>query len=452
MRTIRGLWLALLAAGMLALPACSNNAPTGADGGTDTNSDGDTDSDTDTDTDSDTDSDSDTDGYSVDTLFEQDSLIIPMDIDYQDDGMFLAYGLVYQLLKNDINVHWLIKTPKDLGDDDFVASTLDVPTGDEVVEHGYRGGPFAVAAEDAAAALIVVDAWQASHVTAVHQATESFIGPVARILRNVPRIGIFATGQEDISFDYMNAAGVPDSLDQAWPDAKDPTGVYSGYPDILSVAEVRGPTDTNDKDGALFDNAGEPVFCELMTMHWDVADRDDEAIAEIREYLHYPVHFFAECQSVNAVENSVNGHFLTPNGYIMDERPDEVDVVHPYLPFSQFDGEFETVGGSEPSYSLPEGDSYFDDGVVMMTETGSPIGYRDVWMTGYLDGECDIDVVIEKGGGGRLPPPEDCPGKISYLGGHKYSTDTPISENPDSQGTRFFLNALFEADCITADL
>jgi len=439
--------------------SCAGESPGGggdAGTGTDTDTDADTDVDTDTDSDSDTDTDTDTDpdGYSVDTPFAPGSLIIPMDTDFQDVGMFQAYGLVYQLLKNDIDVYWLIKTPKELGDADFVALAVDVSTiaGDVPMEHGYRGGPFAVAAEDAAAAMAVVDAWQASHVTAVHQATEEFIGPVSRTLRKTPRIGIMANGQEDISFEYMNAAGVPDSLDQAWPDAKDPTAEYAGYPDILSVAEIRGPTDTDDKDGALFDESGEPVFCELMTMHWAVADRDEEAIAEIREYLHYPVHFFAECQSVNAVENAVNGHFLTPNGYIMDDQPDEVDLVHPYLPFSQMDGAFQTVGGSEPSYTLPEGDSYFDEGVVMLTESGSPIGYRDVWMTGYLDGECDVDIIIEKDmGGAPFPQPEDCPGKISYLGGHKYSTDTPISAHPDAQGTRFFLNALFEADCITAN-
>jgi hypothetical protein len=178
---------------------------------------------------------------------------------------------------------------------------VDVATEEQVVEHGYRGGPFAIAAQDADDAMIVVDAWQASNVTTVHQATESFIGPVARTLRNTPRIGILANGQEDISFDYMNAAGVPDSLDQPWPDAKDNTAEYPGYPDILSVAEVRGPTDASDTDGALFDEDGEPVFCELMTMHWDVADSDDEAVAEIREYLHFPVHFFASLPAVLAV-------------------------------------------------------------------------------------------------------------------------------------------------------
>ncbi len=84
-------------------------------------------------------------------------------------------------------------------------------------------------------------------------------------------------------------------------------------------------------------------------------------------------------------------------------------------------------------------------GVVMITEKGTPIGVRDVWMTGYLDGICEIDPVK-----GRKQ--DDCQadvGKVSYLGGHRYSTKTPISEHPDAQGTRLFLNALFEADCVT---
>ena len=39
---------------------------------------------------------------------------------------------------------------------------------------------------------------------------------------------------------------------------------------------------------------------------------------------------------------------------------------------------------------------------------------------------------------------------MSYLGGHEYSTKVPISANGDSQGTRLFLNSLFEAECVTA--
>jgi hypothetical protein len=390
---------------------------------------------------------------SVDTVFNTGSLVIPMDLTYQDNGMLKAYGLVYQLLQNQIKVYWLIKAPKELNEADFVASAVDVATGAAISHHGYRGGPFAISALDALAALDVIETWQKEHVTTVHQVTEKFTGPVSRILRRAPRAGIMATGgAELISFDYMRAAGIPDSTGKDWPTKVDKTGAYADYPDVLSIADVRGPTDTNHKDGALFDQNGEPAFCELMTMHWDVKDRDEAAIAEIREYLRHPVHFYAQCQSVNAVENAENGRFLTPNGYDLDAQPAQVDVLAPYLPFSQMDGGFKTVGGSEPSYTLPQGDSYYDSGVVMVTAAGTPIGTQDVWMTGYLDGDCKInDIVPVNLDFPWAPPPSyECPGKISYLGGHRYSTQTPMSANLDAQGTRFFLNAVFEADCVTA--
>ncbi len=377
--------------------------------------------------------------------FDEGSLIIPMDIDYQDDGMLQAYGLLYQLLLYDVTVYWTIRSDKDFGEADFVASARDLATDEAVEEHGYRGGPFVVDVQDAECALEIVTQWQAEHVTAVHRASAAFDAEVSRVLTVAPTIAVFADGNEDIAFGYLNAAAIPDSLGQAWPDRKDNSREYPDWPDVLSVEEVRGPTTDSDTDGALFDDQALPRYCQLMTMHWGVNERDDDAIAEIRAFLQFPTHFFAECQAVNAVENSVNGHFLTPNGYIMDDRPDTVEFINPFLPFAQLDGPFQTVGGSEPSYTLPEGDEYYDQGVVMITEEGTGIGHRDVWMTGYIDGICDIVTVKGRKAG-------DCQadvGKVSYLGGHRYSTDTPISEHPDTQGTRLFLNALFEADCVT---
>ncbi|MCP4679587.1 MAG: DUF11 domain-containing protein [Deltaproteobacteria bacterium] len=380
--------------------------------------------------------------------FNEGSVIIPMDLAYQDDGMLEAFGLLYQLLLVNVTVHWVISPTKDAWGVDFTTSAKDSVTGDAVTDHDYLGGPFVIDADQADAALQVIEAWQISHTTTAHIATVQFTGDVNRSLTVAPTIGIFADGNEDIAFGYLNAAGIPDSLGQAWPDKKDKDLLYTGFPDVLTVPEIHGPTDTSHTDGVLFDDQGLPVYCELMTMHWGVKDRDEEAIAEVREFLYYPTHFFAECQAVNAVENAENGHFLTPNGYIMDDKPDEVTIVNPNLPFSQLDGAFETVGGSEPSYTLPDGDEYYDDGVVMITEDITPIGTRDVWMTGYIDGICDMPEVV-KGDG---PGTEECDegvGKVSYLAGHKYSTVTPISENPDAQGTRMFLNALFEADCVT---
>ena len=365
--------------------------------------------------------------------FPAGSLIIPMDTDYQDEGMFKSYGLVYQLLLHDIPVRWTIKFGKSFGEADFTTNATDYATGDPITAHGYRAGPWVVHADDAAAAQTIIDGWQAANVTTVHVATGSFDADVAKRLVAAPTIAMFADGNQKIARTYVQAAGIPDSVgDLGWPDSS---------PDMLTIDEVSGPTETDHADGALFDDGGRPVYCQLMSMHWGVNDAIDnpEVVAEVREYLNNPTHFFAECQAVNAFENEPNyGFFLTTTGFDIDARPNAVDFYNASSPFAQFDGNFQTVGGSEPAYTLPVGGAYKVGGITMITAAGTPEGQQDVWMTGYLDGACSPDSEIC----GRI-------GKVSYLGGHSYKTDVPISDNPDAQGTRLFLNSLFEAPCAT---
>ncbi|HWB75835.1 MAG TPA: hypothetical protein VG755_12795, partial [Nannocystaceae bacterium] len=138
--------------------------------------------------------------------------------------------------------------------------------------------------------------------------------------------------------------------------------------------------------------------------------------------------------AVSAFENM--GHFLTPNGFEFADQPDTYDFFRTDSPFGQLDGAFASVGGSEPAYSLPPGDDYFVTDTVIITTSGTPAGQGDVWMTGFRHGAC-------------APDEHECPGagKISYLGGHRYDTNLPISENPTTQGVRLFLNSLFEAPC-----
>jgi len=109
-----------------------------------------------------------------DLTFETGSLIIPMDTTYQPLGLFKAFGLVDKLLLANVPVHWAIKPGKVVGnpgDADFVASAVDVQSGDAITSYGYRGGPFLVAAADATAASAVVADWQAAHVTVEASAT-----------------------------------------------------------------------------------------------------------------------------------------------------------------------------------------------------------------------------------------------------------------------------------------
>jgi uncharacterized repeat protein (TIGR01451 family) len=366
--------------------------------------------------------------------FDPGSMVIPMDTTYQDMGMLRAYGLVYELLRQGVPVHWVIKEKKQKGDADFTCDATDLISNSSITAHGYRGGPFVIDAADQAKAYPIITKWQMQYSEVnVHVTTQGLDSDIAKTLIVAPTIAMFADGNQKIARKYMQAAAIPDStLDYGWPDTS---------PDMLDPLEVEGPTDTNHSDGKLFDDKGKPLYCQLMSMHWGVGDsvKHPEAVAEVRSFLQHPVHFFAECQGVNAFENHPNGRFLTPNGFVIGPQPNMVDFYHNDLPFGQIDGAFKTVGGSEPSYSLPMGDTYKAMGVVLITQAGTPEGINDVFMSGYLDGMCNLD---EKQCGGL--------GKVSYLGGHEYSTNVPISANPNSQGTRMFLNSLFEADCATA--
>ncbi|HWU89910.1 MAG TPA: hypothetical protein VN253_21760 [Kofleriaceae bacterium] len=416
--------------------------------------------------------------------------------------------------------------------------------------HRYRGGPFVVDAADHDKALAIIDAWndQAQwtanpwarrtvfHAVSVHEATDPFTSNVAREMLAAPTIAVFADGNEPIATGYLRAAGIPQSNGMEFPSNKcgaNTCGRGTANPDMLTEEAIMGDLGTCDapnldhRNGALFDSAGKPAYCQIMSMHWGVNDRETvqcnggncpatpaqcagqkityhghEVVAEVRQFLQHPVHFFAECQAVNAYENTTpnpawpylddagrDGHYLTTTGtpplcpantctdssyqcvqgacggqacclprpqtwknlpgYEVAAQPtsNTVKVLRPDIPYNQFDGMYGTTGGSEPAYNLSTylGTTYKNNRQVTLLSGPNGPGDQDLWMTGYLDGCGDIIY----GPGGR--PRENCAaGKISYLGGHQYSTTVPVASGSQSQGARLFLNALFEADCVTA--
>jgi uncharacterized repeat protein (TIGR01451 family) len=373
-------------------------------------------------------------------MFAQGSLIVPMDTTYQDNGMLKAFGLVYDLLRNGVPVQWVIREDKAHLGADFTTTAIDHRTGAVIPEHGYRGGPWVIDSKDAAKAIPIIDAWQVTNPTvAVHEVAAPFWGDVSRSLIVAPTIAMHQDGNEKIARSYLQAAGIPDStLDPTWP-------VTS--PDMLTPAEVAGPTTSNHRDGKLFDADGDPVYCQFMSMHWGTneAAASPETVLEVREYLKHPVHFFAECQAVNAFEGAPpaggRGNFLANQGFQWPapDQPKTYEFFNDSSPYAQLDGAFQSVGGSEPAYSLAAGSEYHVGGVVMIKKAGTIEGDSDIWMTGFLDGACNPDVEYC----------ENNYGKVSYLGGHQYPTNLPISKNPQTQGTRLFLNSLFEAPCAT---
>ncbi|MEZ4339476.1 MAG: MYXO-CTERM sorting domain-containing protein [Sandaracinaceae bacterium] len=511
--------------------------------------------------------------------FGPGSLVIPMDLTYQDTGMLQAYGLVFQLLRQGVPVYWVIDPDKTwhaapcdtAGDEcawdcaiegsgvrcpyptaspDFFASATvywaddGTARGEAIAMHGYRGGPFVIDAADADAARPIIDAWNdpstwdaapwarrtVMEVVTVHETTAAFDGYVRKEMIAAPTIAVFSDGNEDIATGYLRAAGIPQSNGTEFPDRRcgGDCGPGTANPDMLTVESIMGDMGTCDapnldhRNGALFTEDGVPAYCQIMSMHWAVNDRETvrcdggacpatmaecagetftyhghEVVAEVRQFLQFPTHFFAECQAVNAYENTVpnpawpylddedrRGHFLTTEGtppacpctdgdfqcvtggcggvdcclprdakergagFLIAAQPNaaSLQVLSPEVPYNQMDGAFQTVGGSEPAYNLSDylGTAYIGDADVTFITGPMGPGDQDVWMTGYVDGVCDIVGYDE-----FMRPGECTLGKVSYLGGHRYQTDTPLSRNADTQGTRMFLNALFEADCVT---
>jgi MYXO-CTERM domain-containing protein len=525
-----------------------------------------------------------------DRTFPAGSLIIPMDLSYQSSGMFQAYGLIYQLSKQGVHVHWVIdpnktyhqapcNTANDLcawdcgvegasakcayptASPDFTATTnviwddaaaarTNVPLG----THKYRGGPFVIDAADHDHALQIIDIWNDKtkwtanpwaartvfHVVSVHEATADFAGNSARELIAAPTIAVFADGHEDIATGYLRAAGIPQSNGKEFPtNACGATNCGPGTlnPDMLTEEAIMGDMGTCDapnldhKNGALFKADGTPAYCQIMSMHWDVALRETvkcaggncpatqgqcaagtkftynghEVVAEVRAFLAYPVHFFAECQAVNAYENTVpnpnwpflddagrDGHYLTTTGTpppctnsctnnkyacvqsdlycgagnkcclpttgTWENLPGyevatpassaETKVLRPDVPYNQIDGMWGVTGGSEPAYNLSTylGSTYKNNRqVTLLTGPNGP-GSQDLWMSGYLDGCGDI-ILNERPG---VKHAAGCEGKISYLAGHSYDPKVPITSGSEGAGVRMFLNALFEAQCTTA--
>jgi uncharacterized repeat protein (TIGR01451 family) len=365
------------------------------------------------------------------TGYAAGSLVIPMDTTYQDSGTLKAFGLVYKLLSSNVPVAWVVKTGKLQGGVDFVASGKDLQTGASIANYGYRGGPFVIDSANRAAALPIVQAWQASNTTAVHDMTATFGADVQRTLVAAPRIAVFVDGNEDIAFAYLNAAGVPDSLKNPWPAMK--LASYAGHPDVLTEAQVAGPTTGGAYDGVLLNGDGTPAWCQLTSMHYD-APGNQEAIREVRGWLSASpnTHAYMECAAAETFENSLNGRFLTTSGITNQGKgPNPTQDLHPDIPFTQYDGTFTAVGGSVSVINLASQSTLYSSDVTLLNLSGDPATSDVAWMTGHVDGDTTK-------------------GKVSYLVGHQYSATLPISKNPRTNGIRLFLDGLFETDCASA--
>ena len=244
------------------------------------------------------------------------SLIIPMDVTHQDLGMFLAYGLVYRLLDNDIPVKWAIKDNKSYGATDFTATTRNYTVPAEVpTSKSYAGGPYIIPAANAATAGAIIDAYQSANAVEfgqgllpnVHVATVAFNADIAYTLSRAPRIALEDTNA-NIMIGYLNTAKIPDSRGLPW-DKDDSPGIL---------------TETEIDNGALLgiDRSQVPPPSELclkraydifLSPHTsDGTWQGTPAANDLVQFLQTGGFLHATCHSMSALNNFDAGPMLNP--------------------------------------------------------------------------------------------------------------------------------------------
>ncbi len=382
-----------------------------------------------------------TTGFASGANYAAGSLIIPMDVQYQNYGMWRAYGLVYNLLSNGVPVHWAIGQGKSWNGADFTASAQDLRTGAGIGSYTYSGGPFIIDQADAARAIPLIQAWWARYANqpAIHQTTADFTARVDIILNNPPRIANEEINS-GITISYYNAAGIPDMDGNPW---------SSSSRNLLNQTEIAG--------GALFTygTCSARNFDVFVTPHnsgysyslTDPADIGTRTYAALDYFVMQGGGWMALCHSILSNENAIaalyksgspavralftapaagEGGFLTKNGFSdISNKSGTWTVTRPELPLAQ--GVATTAIQALPGGSV-------QNWPVSSVEYWSETERVAHFLNTDVEYDWAINGVAHNGAGA---------GKMTCLGGHSYSTSLPYSGNYEAPYLRFFYNGLF---------
>ena len=386
------------------------------------------------------------------------SLIIPMDTDTalnhsaynQDQGMWKAFGLVNRLLSNGIPVAWAIDTTKTTTSTvDFTADSVkDLRTNTALGGWAYRGGPFVIEAAQATAAKALINSWwaQNSNQPNVHEANTAFTADTPVILRSPPRI---AQDEQNagITIGYFNAAGIPDSDGNPWPNTS---------PNILDEDEIA--------NGGLFTQGAclEKRFDTYVTPHnggfgyslTDPSSLGTRAYAQLDTFVHQGGGWTALCASIESNENAIADLTLNGNAAVKalfktslpGGKPGGMLTETGFPDITNDGGNWEVVPAqadlptaqlvpTTASNPLPGGS------VQTWPSTGpdAPTYWPDTErVASFTDGSVVSDHIIAGSYHDATGQ-----GKLTFLGGHQYDTDVPYSTNGEAPYLRAFYNSLF---------
>jgi uncharacterized repeat protein (TIGR01451 family) len=389
------------------------------------------------------------------TNFPTGTLIIPMDVISQNVGMWKAYGLVYRLLQNNIRVGWAIADNKTYNGIDFNANVRDLRTNVAIsTSYTYRGGPFIISAADAPAARTLITAWWAANANQpnvhVANAVGGFTANVPVTLIRAPKIAQEAINAS-ISMDYFNAAGIPDSAGNAWTTAS---------PDIFNFTRIA------NGELATVNQCRRTAYDVYVTPHndgftgyslTDPNDPETKAYAQLMEFVRLGGGWTALCHSILSNEDyiadiNINGNPAVKALFtISNSIVGTTQITGGMLTITGFQ-DIQNVGGT-----WVVSNTWADLPVAQFQPTNSPQalpgGSVQTWLfnpsnvrywpgverVAYFTTTAGLqyDHIVNgsfQGGKGA--------GKVTFIGGHSFSTATPYLGNFEAPYLRAFFNSL----------
>ncbi len=433
--------------------------------------------------------------------FSKGSIVIPMDACYQGDpgqappagcpsvgsvaqdngNVIRAYGLVYQLIRANVPVYWVIAQGKTslIGEDFRIQYNAGLPVtkydwaaggkGNAMPPNAnghvvsYIGGPFVVDGSDFAAASAVMQGLKATF---------------SSVNAHVSGVAFQANVAKSMSGGWDAGGNVPPPialLDIHGPD-KNSEGVIQGYLDRAGLGNAdfpgAGGTTAPGQHGKIYDRLQVPDFLPdystsalglngyqvLWIPHWygpgswdpDSAHpitqaRLDQVLSSIGGFVAAKHDAFAECASIGTLEGAFGGSsfggFGTGNTGPTPSRvqtPSGVWVNEASLNATPL------FGGGPSSFALP----YLQLGGFNFSPLSGAIeGFRPNDGTAYQQGVVRLITDANPAAGKSAPndyftyrPATESHGTIVYLSGHTYSGTEGSFQ---IAGSRLVLNTLF---------
>jgi uncharacterized repeat protein (TIGR01451 family) len=328
------------------------------------------------------------------------SLVIPMDNARQNLGgapfNLKSYGLVTQLLWNNIPVKWAIRAGKAKDTADFTASASRVwPSSGAVGTVAFAGGPFIVPRDWVAEAQAVITSFGGN--VAVYKLTADVTVDVRFTLTHKPKLAVLNDGANaPIQTAIAQEAGL----------------VSATQYQVISATSL-----TTINANSCFTVATEP--------HFDSPAAGPQAQA-IREFLLSGANFLAQCvASVSYENNAAFGHFQTTAGIVANNVTSS-SLLYPNadLPFAQFVGALYDASGSVQDYELAPASALQNSAHALVSNT-APTGVNIATASKLTAGAGSV---------------------AYYLGGHNYlggGSDGALGTTlAEINGRRMYLNAI----------